>query len=286
MLAFCLILGLFFPSNQFAQAATQTYDFNDMIYSTSYGTEYSVDEDGVLSLTFEGQYQEIRYAFPEAIDMTLCDSITVSAEAADSLAFKLYDDAGEEVFVEYGFSADKKTLHTIAPVLDGTVVEFGIMSLAETEGVTAKFYEIKVEMTSGNNTSVATTTKTTYNFNDMIYSTSYGTEYSVTEDGVLDLTFEGQYQEIRYAFPASIDMTLCDSITVSAEAADSLAFKLYNDAGEEVFVEYGFSADKKTLHTIAPVLDGTVVEFGIAIASASCLHSVSFLIGVGGANSN
>ena len=30
----------------------------------------------------------------------------------------------------------------------------------------------------------------------------------------------------------------------------------------------------------------TVVEFGIAIASASCLHSVSLLIGVGGASSN
>jgi len=263
VLALCLVFGLVVPNNLFAQAATQTYDFNDLSYSTSYGTAYSVDEDGVLNLTFESQYQEIRYSFPEPISMKLCNSITVFAESADSLAFKLYDDAGTEVFVEYGFSADKKSPHTMAPVLDGTVTEFGVMLLADATDVSAKLYEIQVDMMSTDFTT--DDSKTTYDFNEMTYSTSYGTEYSVDEDGALHLVFEKQYQEIRYSFPELLDMTLCNGITATLASENALAVKLYNAAGEEVFVQYGISSNSKKAFTFAPVLDCKVADFAVML---------------------
>ena len=265
VLALCLVFGLVVPNNLYAQAATQTYDFNDMAYSTSYGTAYSVDADGTLSLTFEGQYQEIRYSFPTPINMNLCNSITVSAETEDSLAFKLYDDAGEQVFVEYGFSATEKSAHTMAPVLDGTVTEFAVMLLADATDVSAKLYDIKVDMISADFGPDTTDNKTTYTFHDMIYSSSYGTEYFVNDSGALQLVFEGQYQEIRYSFPELLDMTLCNGITITAEAAESLAVKLYDAAGEEVFVQYGVSAAEKTSFTFAPVLDCKVSEFAVML---------------------
>ena len=265
MLAFCLILGLVTPTNLFAQAATKTYDFNDMSYSTSYGTEYSVDENGALNLTFEAQYQEIRYSFPAPIDMSLCNGITVTAESADSLAFKLYDTAGEEVFVDYGFSATEKTSYALAPVLDSEVTELGIMLLADATDVTAKLYNVKVDLAASEDSSADADTKNTFTFNDMSYTTSYGTEYTVDENGALHLTFESQYQEIRYAFPELLDMTLCNGITVQAEAADALAIKLYDASGEQVYVEYGVSATEKTAFTYAPVLDCKVSEFAVML---------------------
>ncbi|MBQ8608040.1 MAG: hypothetical protein IJ417_07630, partial [Bacteroidaceae bacterium] len=77
-----------------------TYDFNDLLYQTSYGTEYTIDNDGSISLRYEKIYQEIKLSLPEVIDMSHCLGVTVKMKSeAGNLAVKLYDKDFNEVFV-------------------------------------------------------------------------------------------------------------------------------------------------------------------------------------------
>lgn len=77
-----------------------TYDCGELEYRISYGTEYTVNSDGSMDVKFENQYQEIKLLFPEAIDMSQCEYVTIKAKSEYSdVSVKLY---GEE-FVENPF---------------------------------------------------------------------------------------------------------------------------------------------------------------------------------------
>lgn len=81
----------------------------------------------------------------------------------------------------------------------------------------------------------------TYTFKDLEWVASYGVEYSVKEDGSIDLQFEDQWQEIKLKFPKEIDMMYCTSVTVNAKSEYGyIAFKLF---GEE-FLEDPFKPEK------------------------------------------
>lgn len=79
-----------------------TYDFNDLYYYQSYGTDYEIDKDGVITLRYTGEYQEIKLGFPEPIDMSKCLGVTVKMKSeVGQLAVKLYDENFNEIYVRY-----------------------------------------------------------------------------------------------------------------------------------------------------------------------------------------
>lgn len=121
------------PTQAPAAAETElTYDFNDLIYSESYGTVYEVGEDGSIALQFEKQYQEIKLTIPKEIDMSYCYQITVKAQSSyGPLSFKLYDSAWNQIFVEYNLKGDTVTEYKLTPSIGDTAAGIGLMSLEE-----------------------------------------------------------------------------------------------------------------------------------------------------------
>ncbi len=90
------------PTKTPSGPATLTYNFNDLIYNSSYGTTYTVLEDASISLQYTGIYQEIKLALPVTLDMSYCTGVTVTLKSEiGNLAVKLYDENFKEVSVNY-----------------------------------------------------------------------------------------------------------------------------------------------------------------------------------------
>ncbi|MBE5930407.1 MAG: hypothetical protein E7268_05000 [Lachnospiraceae bacterium] len=129
------------------------YDFNDLFYKTSYGTEYTVEDDGSISLKYEGLYQEIKLGIPEPIDMTHCLDVTVKMKSeAGNLAVKLYDKDFNEVFVRYDGQTSGVENHLLTPALTTEVAGIGLMACTEMEDYSefvATVYSVTFHMDDG-----------------------------------------------------------------------------------------------------------------------------------------
>ncbi len=71
-----------------------------------------------------------------------------------------------------------------------------------------------------------------YTFNDVTVATEWGVSSGVSDDGELEITFNGQYQSQFYSIPGEIDVSTISKVTfdvVEGDAAD-LAFKLHTQA--------------------------------------------------------
>ena len=126
------------------------YDFNDLFYQTSYGTDYTIESDGSISLRYDGLYQEIKLGIPESIDMNHCLGVTVKMKSeAGSLAVKLYDKDFNEVFVRYDGQTSGVVDHLLEPALTTEVAGVGLMACTEMEdysGFVATVYSVTFHM--------------------------------------------------------------------------------------------------------------------------------------------
>ena len=133
--------------------ADLTYNFNDLTYYTSYGTNYTVEADGSISLQFENLYQEIKLSLPQALDMSYCTGVTVKMKSeAGNLAVKLYDESFTEVFVRYDGMTNGVADHALSPVLTTKVAGIGLMACTEMtdySGFVATVYSITFHMKEG-----------------------------------------------------------------------------------------------------------------------------------------
>ncbi len=120
---------------------TITYDFSDMTYLASYGTQYSVHTDGSATLQYEGIYQEVKFAIPEGINMKYCHKVTLKAKSEyGPISYKLYgetvlsDPYCGEIAVKYDCIGDGIVEYELTPELNTTVYGIGIMAsgLADT----------------------------------------------------------------------------------------------------------------------------------------------------------
>ncbi len=129
------------------------YDFHDLFYQTSYGTEYTIENDGSIALKYDGLYQEIKLGIPEPIDMTHCLGVTVKMKSeAGNLAVKLYDKDFNEVFVRYDGQTSGVEHHQLSPVLTTEVAGIGLMACTEMEdysGFVATVYSVTFHMDAG-----------------------------------------------------------------------------------------------------------------------------------------
>lgn len=106
-----------------------TWNFKDFSYSTSYGTTYTVESDGAITLQYAGQYQEIKLDLPQDLDMSYCTRITVKMKSeAGPLAIKLYDEGYNEIFVQYNLTTSGVSDITLMPVLNTKAHGIGLMA--------------------------------------------------------------------------------------------------------------------------------------------------------------
>ena len=106
-----------------------TYDFNDLTYNTSYGTTYTVLDDGSISLQYDGLYQEIKLALPQTLDMSYCTGVSVKMKSEiGNLAVKLYDESFAEVAVTYDGKTNGIADKYITPDPASKVAGIGLMA--------------------------------------------------------------------------------------------------------------------------------------------------------------
>ncbi len=147
------------PTKAPATTDAVTYNFNDMSYLTSYDLSYSVQDDGSVDIQFDGQYKEIKFLLPDAIDLKYCEKVTVKAISEyANLTVKLYDEAiladsyCSEVFHKYDCMGNGITEFELIPDVTSTIHGIGLMSLdevADPSQYKATVYRITFHMLPG-----------------------------------------------------------------------------------------------------------------------------------------
>ena len=132
LFALLLLMGSISVPSMEVQAAgvDKVYTFNDVAVANQWGVVSEVSADGVLDITFDGQYQSQFYNIPSEINPATISKVTfnVTEGNAADLAFKLhtqadYDSTNKEgTPVSYGNPV-------IVPSAGKEVVYFSIMSL-------------------------------------------------------------------------------------------------------------------------------------------------------------
>lgn len=107
----------------------------------------------------------------------------------------------------------------------------------------------------------AATTKT-YNFNSLTYQSAWGVTYNLS-NGSANFNFSGQYREIKFQLPETLDMSQCTNVTFNASSPNgSIAFKLYDTSGNEAAVRYNFKSGTSDV-SFAPNSSAKVNVIGI-----------------------
>ena len=137
-----------------AEKSELTYDFNDLSYNMSYGTTYTVLDDGSISLQYDGLYQEIKLALPTTLDMSYCTGVSVKLKSEiGNLAVKLYDESFAEVAVNYNGMTSGIGNMSIAPDPSTKVAGIGLMAcdnnLTDYSLFDATVYSITFTMKAG-----------------------------------------------------------------------------------------------------------------------------------------
>ena len=118
------------PTKAPAEVLTElTFDFNDMTYNTSYGTTYTVLDDGSVSLQYDAIYQELKLALPQTLDMSYCTGVSVRLKSEiGKLSVKLYDEAFNEVAVVYELKTKGIADKSVTPDPATKVAGIGLMA--------------------------------------------------------------------------------------------------------------------------------------------------------------
>jgi endo-1,4-beta-xylanase len=116
-----------------AQASSTKYTFSQLSYaSNGGGISYSVNSSGALSVTYQGQYKEVKYNLPSNINLSSYSAIVINASSPNGqTAVKFYDASGKEVFVQYNIKSSNATDTTItlsSAQKGNTIKTIGIMS--------------------------------------------------------------------------------------------------------------------------------------------------------------
>lgn len=146
-LSFVFAICMFVASGFKAEAASfQTYDFSQMTFDYTRGTEYTLSGTSV-NLSFGGKYKEIQFVLPETIDMADCSAVTFTGNCTNGkTAFKLYDVDGNEVAVIYDFKSDGDC--KLVPDTTTKVNRIGIMSM-ESYNFSVTISKVTFKMSSG-----------------------------------------------------------------------------------------------------------------------------------------
>ncbi len=227
----------------------------------------SLDGDK-MNLSFETKYAQLCLLLPEAMDMANCESVTFAvSEQSGPIAFKLYVEGESEAgWVKYSQSGN--TLYEYTELPTGKVTKIGLMwndsSIASLTSVfDGIYFNMKkagtVEPTptptptptpgaSENITPAVTGAEDKSWKSDVLPEIYNTTTASLNNDAARwNISFTGNWQEIRFKLPESIDLSKTKSVTFAVpEQSAGLSFKLYS--GEtEVWAQY--SASGKTLYT-------------------------------------
>ncbi len=218
--------------------------------TSGYGYTAEALEDGALAVSFEDQYQEIRFEFPEEIDLSEYDKLVVTLETAsleqkDTVVLKVIPTDAEpdqydnptpitEVFgVVKNPAGDVEV--DLSRFADKKIDRLGIMA---SEGpCDANVYRIAFLAKGSSTVVIPEVELSTLPEGSLVvtpaeaYFDGYGFAKEESENGALAVSFEDEYQEIRFRFPNGVDLSGYDKLVVtmasaSAEQKDAVALKV------------------------------------------------------------
>lgn len=281
-----------------------TYTFKDLKYVTSYGVEYSVKEDGSVDLQFAGQWQEIKFHFPEEVDMTNCTEVTVKAKSEyGNISFKLFGEnflndpycAEEYIYTECKGTGSKD--YKMTPFVQGNLYGFGIMAMETPEDASA--YTATVESITfhmdekSEGLAVADTDKgdIVYTLGDAEVIRANNASAQAAEGGSLKLQFDKQWGMVRLRLPEGIDLSECMYISVEMNTyGNNMYLSLFDENilkdkyVDEVEVRYTCNQDGTMGYHLFPTTGKTVYAIGVGAGSevtnpesyVASLYSVTF----------
>lgn len=146
IMALCLVFTVGFDAK--ATSSFKTFDFSQMEFKYQRGTEYSVSGTK-LNAQFSRLWNEIQFQLPEAIDVSMCSSVTFSGDCRNGkTCFKLYNTDNEEVAVQYDFKSNGECTFSTDTSLANTMVDhIGIMSKEE-YGFSVTINDVKFKVNS------------------------------------------------------------------------------------------------------------------------------------------
>ncbi|MBR2407925.1 MAG: endo-1,4-beta-xylanase [Lachnospiraceae bacterium] len=111
----------------------------------------------------------------------------------------------------------------------------------------------------------------TYGCDELNYVLDYVADYTINQDGAMDLAFQDQYQEIMFKLPEAIDMKQCVGITVKAKSEYSdLTVKLY---GEEWLTE-PFS---NPVYQYDGCLGDGILDYDVLLQREATVYGIGFM---------
>ncbi len=223
--------------------------------TTGYGYTAAATEGGI-AIVLDDQYQEIRFALPSEVLISMADTITLDFTADANCAIKLLDSTGTPIKLATGedgtlYGNTTKKVVDLS-LFDQTAKVAGVAIMSQNEGKTNALVK-SIELDSSK-MSVDMTQK----------PGGYGFTASATEGGIA-IVLEDQYQEARYMFPQAVTIADIHDITVKMTADANCAFKLLDsDSAQIGDTSWNNTADKTwDLSTF----DQTAKVAGIAIMS-------------------
>ena len=218
--------------------SSKYYTFNDVTVAGGYGYTADVSEAGVLTVAFNGQYQEVQYSLPEGVDATTLTNITldVSSGHVSSLAIKILVDGAQKKVVY-----ETNTINVTAEDVASGTITFAIMNKASEaiEGVTIDNIKITAVQTGGLTTKPDTGNSegdapageaVKYTFNDLEEYAGWSNTVTIDSNGKFSADFTGAYSQRYYKIPADIDMTKVQKVVFDGFTGSNYELRLLTQA--------------------------------------------------------
>ncbi len=267
LFALLLLMGsISFPSMEVHAAGVEkVYTFNDVAVATEWGVVSEVSADGVLDITFDGQYQSQFYNIPSEINPATISKVTfhVTEGNAADLAFKLHTQADfdstnkEGTPVSYGNPE-------IIPDAGKEVVYFSIMSL-NSGSTSVKISDVTFSLTedvSGEQVAFAVEENSEYGENVIVNGNFDSDDFSAWAVEQGDAFFSAAVSDT----PIVNDITTYAAITNRTQTSDCFAQDITDVVQAGHTYEYRFYAMLSDDYEGAPA-DQRQVDFAPYIVS-------------------
>ncbi len=251
------------PSKPNTPAASGDVEYNFATLTPGgYGYEITATNKDSVDVAFNGQYQEVQFDLPKAVDMKDCEKLTIklktaSEDAGAGVAIKVIATDAEldqynnptPCFIQWGF-VSKNAVEFEVPLADLAGKKISRITFMANDGAcSATVYNVKFDMKA----SAAAAKETKYSFKD-ITPGGYGYEITATNKDSVDVAFNGQYQEVQFDLPVAVDMKNIEKMVIklkTASASDAVAIKVITtDATADewgnptpAFIQWGFVSD-------------------------------------------
>lgn len=203
-----------------------TYTFNELEQTLSWGAEVTLNEDGTTLFSFPAQYTQAGFLIPEELDKERIEKVIINTnDDTSKLALKLYKDESSIDAGDVVYETNQIAVNKISKDDLNCFCLMGLKDVQEDEN-----YEILVEsvtfVLSDKKTDAEEQKDYVYTFHELKEVMSYDLEREITEDGVLNISYNAEYAEIRYEIPESVDTSKLSKLILNLESGDKKALSL------------------------------------------------------------